>query len=177
MGAHNRGVPEKPPIPAQNSAAETADDGPQPEPLRWFGISWAARGGEYWARRVAVSAGALVVLVAGGLLMRLGMQGVFLARSGSIVNVLLVLAVAICSLTAAARTWKLLSVGKESLSGWMADERQLRVLLVIGFVGSLAGYFVRSLVEAPGEGAARARWDAAKAQAALKRPKRKRSKR
>ncbi|WP_037574835.1 hypothetical protein [Phaeacidiphilus oryzae] len=155
------------PIPAQSPVP--ADGSPQPEPLRWFGVSWAARGGEYWARRVAVAVGALVALVAGGLLMRLGVQGVFLAGSGTIVDVLLVLAVAICSLAAAARTWRLLSVGKDALTGWMADEGQLRVMLVIGFVGSLAAYFVRSLFEAPGEGAARARWDAAKTRATLAR--------
>jgi hypothetical protein len=139
---------------------------PGPEPIRWFGTGWVTHDTGYWLRRVAVSVGALVATCAGALLLRLAVQGVLVARSGSLVNTLLMAAVAICSVVAAVRSWKLLSRGRASLSGWMAEDRQVGPMLAIGFVGALAAYFVRSLVEAPGEAEKRARHEQAVAAAA-----------
>jgi hypothetical protein len=139
---------------------------PAPTPLRWFGTTWVDRGPDYWLRRVAVSVGALAAVAAGAFLMRLAVQGVVVAGTGTFVELLLVLAVGVCSCVAALRTWHVLTRGKESLTGWMADEKQLGVMLAVGFVGSLASYFVRSLVEAPGEGVQRSRHELAVAAAA-----------
>ena len=130
---------------------------PQPEPIRFFGTSWVARDRGYWPRRIAVSAGALAATVAGALLMRLGVQGVFSSGSGSLVNTLLVGAVLVCTAVAAVRAWNLFGGGRDALTGWMAEDRSTGPMLAIGFVGALAVYFLRSLAEAPGETEKRAR--------------------
>ena len=134
--------------------------------IRWFGTTWVDRGPDYWLRRVAVSVGALIAAAAGVFLMQLAVQGVVVAKTGTFVELLLVLAIAVCSCVAALRTWNVLTRGKESLSGWMADEKQIGVMLAVGFVGSLVSYFLRSLVEAPGESVQRSRYELAVAAAA-----------
>ncbi|WP_051942773.1 hypothetical protein [Streptacidiphilus rugosus] len=136
---------------------------PAPESIRWFGTTWVDRGRDYWLRRLAVSVGALVAAVAGAFVMRLAVQGVLIAKTGAFVELLLILAIAVCSCVAAIRTWTVLGQGKESLSGWMKDEKSIGVMLIVGFVGSLVAYFVRSLMEAPGEGVARTRYELATA--------------
>jgi hypothetical protein len=137
-------------------------------PVRWFGTTWVDRGPAYWLRRVAVSAGALVAAAAGAFVMQLAVQGVVVANTGSFVEILLVLAIAVCSVVAALRTWNVLTRGKESLTGWMADDKSLGVMLAVGFVGALVAYFLRSLVEAPGESVQRSRYELAVAAAARK---------
>ena len=139
---------------------------PQPEPIRFFGTSWVARDHGYWPRRIAVSAGALAATAAGALLMRLGVQGGFGSASGRLVNVLLVGALLVCTAAAAVRAWTVFNEGRESLTGWMAEDRSAGPMLAIGFVGALAVYFLRSLAEAPGEAAKRARHQRALAERA-----------
>jgi len=166
-----------PAAPSRTASASSAGE-PAPEPIRWFGTSWVERGRDYWLRRAVVPVGALIALLAGVYLLFLGIQGVVLADSGGVVNVVLVLAVVVCSLAAAARSWRLFTRGHAALSGWMAEDRQLRPMLLIGFAGSLAAYFARSLTEAPGESLRRAEYEEARARAAARaarpRPKRKR---
>jgi hypothetical protein len=147
----------------ENAPAPTSVDVPA---IRWFGTTWLDRGPDYWVRRVAVSVGALIAAAAGAFLMQLAVQGVVVAKTGSFVETLLVLAVAVCSVVAALRTWNVLTRGKESLTGWMADDKSLSVMLAVGFVGSLVSYFLRSLAEAPGEGVQRSRYELAVAAAA-----------
>ena len=134
-----------------------------PEPIRFFGTGWVERGPGYWLRRVAVSAGALLASGAAAVLLRLGVQGVFVSRAGALVDVLLVGAVAVCTCLAAIRTWSLLDRGRAGLTGWMADDRSVAPMLVIGVVGMLVAYFLRSLIEAPGEGGRRVRYERAAA--------------
>jgi hypothetical protein len=131
-----------PDIPAGSTAAS---DGPQPEPLRFFGTTWVNDGG-YTLRRIGVSLGSLAAAVASCLVLRFAYQGLQLAESGSFVTVLIVVMFAVCSALAFGHTWE--SFGKRP----DPDRRAaLRGLLSIGFVGSLFAYFFRSLVEAPGE--------------------------
>ncbi|MFE7188882.1 hypothetical protein [Kitasatospora sp. NPDC057595] len=132
---------------------------PEPEPIRWFGTSWVERGGDYRLRRVLVPLGALLCAAAAALVLRFAVDGIRVADNGGFLNGLLVAAVAICSLLAALRTWKLLTEGKENLTGWMAEEKSLGVVWIIGGVGALLAYFVRSLREAPGEAVRRARYE------------------
>ncbi|MFE2109015.1 hypothetical protein ACFXAF_24565 [Kitasatospora sp. NPDC059463] len=132
---------------------------PEPEPIRWFGTSWVERGGDYRLRRVLVPAGALLAAAAAALVLRFAVDGIRIADNGGFLNGLLVAAVGICSMLAALRTWKLLAEGKESLTGWMAEEKSLGVVWIIGGVGSLLAYFVRGLREAPGEAVRRARYE------------------
>ncbi|MFF7586824.1 hypothetical protein ACFZCK_04925 [Kitasatospora purpeofusca] len=137
---------------------------PEPEPIRWFGTSWVERGGDYRLRRVLVPVGALLAAAAGAFVLRLAVDGIKLADNGGFLNGLLVAAVAICSLLAALRTWKLLTEGRDALTGWMAEDKSLGVVWVIGGVGSLLAYFLRALREAPGEALHRARYEQALAQ-------------
>ena len=142
---------------------------PVPEPIRFFGTRWVVHDAGYWLRRVAVGLGSLVTACVGAVVLRIGVEGVFIAKSGALVNTLLVLAVAVCTLVAAVRTWNLLTRGRSALTGWMADDKSVLPMLAIGFVGSLAVYFLRSLVEAPGEAEKRARYELALAKAARRR--------
>ncbi|WP_354641179.1 EamA/RhaT family transporter [Kitasatospora camelliae] len=134
---------------------------PRPEPIRWFGTSWVEHDDGYWARRVLVALGALAATAAGALVLRFAVSGVQLSDAGGLVDGLLIAAIGICTCLAAVRTWKLLSEGRDSLSGWMAEERSLGAVWLIGFAGALAAYFLRSLTEAPGEAVHRAAYRAA----------------
>ncbi|MFD8599100.1 hypothetical protein ACFV1L_29260 [Kitasatospora sp. NPDC059646] len=133
----------------------TGDGAPAPEPIRFFGTTWVDRGAAYWLRRVLVSLGALAATAAGALLLRLGVSGVRLSDAAWL-SLLLMLAIGVCTALAGLRTWKILTEGRTSLTGWMAEDRSLAGVWLIGSVGALAAYFLRSLVEAPGEGLRRA---------------------
>ncbi|MEV7214155.1 hypothetical protein AB0O31_13805 [Kitasatospora cineracea] len=133
----------------------TADGAPAPRPIRYFGTTWVHRGTGYWLRRAAVSLGALAATAAGALALRLGVSGVRLSEAAPLA-LLLMLAIGVCSALAGLRNWKILTEGKDSLTGWAAEEKSLAGVWLIGFVGALAVYFARSLVEAPGEGLQRA---------------------
>ncbi|GAA1069131.1 membrane protein [Kitasatospora arboriphila] len=151
MGAVNQRTPGRKPAP-----------GPEPEPIRFFGTTWVDHGGGYWLRRVLVSLGALVCTAAAALVLRFAVAGVTLSDAGRLVDVLLIGAVAICSCLAAIRTWKSLTEGRHTLDGWMAEDRSLGAVWLIGGVGALAAYFFRSLVEAPGEAVHRAAYEKAR---------------
>ncbi|MER5640818.1 hypothetical protein ABT095_28190 [Kitasatospora sp. NPDC002227] len=142
----------------QQSARKTS---PAPEPIRWFGTSWVERGGDYRLRRVLVPVGALLAAAAVAVVLKFGVDGVRMSDAGGFVYGLLVAAIAVCSCLAALRMWKLLTEGRENLTGWMAEEKSLGALFAIGCVGSLLAYFLRSLVEAPGEAVKRASYDQA----------------
>ncbi|MEV7772877.1 hypothetical protein [Kitasatospora sp. NPDC086791] len=150
---------EQPPTPAPE-----APGAPEPEPIRWFGTSWLNRDGGYWPRRVGVSVGALVATAAVVLLLRFGVEGIALSDNATFLNGLLTVAIAICSMMSALRTWKVLTEGKDRLTGWMAEDTSLGAVWLIGGAGALAAYFARSLVEAPGEGVRRASYERAVAQ-------------
>ncbi|NYI04972.1 hypothetical protein [Allostreptomyces psammosilenae] len=151
------GEPAAPNDPATPAAPGT----PHPDEVRFFGTTWVERGTAYRLRRVAVPVGALAVLLAGAGLLGLAVDGVALAGVGAPVEVLLLVAIGVCSVIAAARTWTLLARGRGALSVRMADDRAMGPVLTIGFLGVLAAYFVRSLVEAPGEAVRRAEYQAA----------------
>jgi hypothetical protein len=142
---------------------------PRPDPIRFFGTSWVERGTGYWLRRAAVGTGALVAACAGALVMRFGVQGVFMAGVGRGVELMLVVGVMVCTTLAALRSWNVLSRGRSSLSGWMADDRSVLPMVAVGFVGMLVAYFLRNLVEAPGEGEKRLRYELATAAHARRR--------
>jgi hypothetical protein len=144
-----------PPQPGAGAAA--AHGGPEPETIRFFGTSWVDHGDGYALRRVAAAVGSLAAAAASCFVLRLAYEGVALADVGSFVGVLVVVMFAVCSLIAFRRTW----AGFRTRPADPAREESLRSLKAIGFIGSLAAYFVRSLTEAPGEGLRRREYEAA----------------
>ncbi|MEU2156442.1 hypothetical protein ABZ532_15720 [Streptomyces sp. NPDC019396] len=134
--------------------------GPQPEPIRFFGTTWVAHEGGYALRRVAVAAGSLAAAVAGCLILRFAYQGLTTADIGDFVNLLLVVTFAVCSAIAFRKTWE----GFTRRPADPARDEALRSLKMIGFIGSLLAYFIRSLTEAPGEKLHRTEYETALAQ-------------
>lgn len=135
--------------------SEQQNDEPRPEPLRFFGTTWVDRGGGYWARRAAVALGSLAAAAAGAYVLRLAYEGLDIAETGSLIRTLMVVAFAVCSSLALTRTlngFRRPHEPGEADSSW-------RAIKVVGFVGVLVAWFLRSLAEAPGEKLARAGYD------------------
>ncbi|MFF9274833.1 EamA/RhaT family transporter [Streptomyces griseosporeus] len=130
--------------------------GPRPEPLRFFGTTWVEHTDGYTVRRIGVAAGSLAVTAASCLVLRFAYEGIAIADTGGLVNILVVAMFAICSALAFRHTW-------DGFTRRPDPDRHanLRGLLAIGFVGSLLAYFFRSLTEAPGEQLHRREYEAA----------------
>ncbi|WP_372408798.1 EamA/RhaT family transporter [Streptomyces luteireticuli] len=124
---------------------------PAPEPIRFFGTTWVEHGGGYALRRAGVAVGGLAAAVAGALLLRLGYEGLAIAKVGGLVNVLVVGAVTICTALAFRRTWEGF-VRRPDPGRDESAERSAPGLMAIGFVGVLLAWSLRALQEAPGEG-------------------------
>ncbi|WP_435864086.1 hypothetical protein [Streptomyces spongiicola] len=131
--------------------------GPRPEEIRFFGTTWVNHDGGYGLRRVAVAAGSLAAAVAGCLVLRFAYQGLETARVGGFVDLLLIVTFSVCSAVAFRKTWKGFSRRPDD----PAREESLRSLRMIGFIGALLAYFLRSLTEAPGEELRRAEYETA----------------
>ncbi|MFD7900578.1 hypothetical protein [Streptomyces sp. NPDC059743] len=131
--------------------------GPEPEAIRFFGTTWVGHDGGYAARRVAVAVGSLATAFAACFILRFAYQGLEIAEVGSFVGLLVVVMFAVCSAVAFRGTWE----GFGSRPADRGREEPLRGLRAIGFIGSLAAYFLRSLTEAPGEGLRRREYEAA----------------
>lgn len=142
---------------AATQPADGGTGGPRPEPIRFFGTTWLARGGGYAARRVAVSAGSLAAAVGACLLLRFAFEGLEMAKAGSFAGVLVIVMFAVCSAIAFRKTWE----GFSKRPADPARDESLRSLKAIGFIGSLTAYFLRSLAEAPGEGLRRTEYETA----------------
>lgn len=122
---------------------------PVPEHLRFYGTTWVDHSGGYALRRAGLTLGALVAAAAGAFVLRFAYEGVAVAEIGSWATVLLVVAFAVCSALAFSRT--LTSYTRRPGARDAAAESSMRSIRVIGFVGVLVAYALRSLVEAPGE--------------------------
>jgi hypothetical protein len=147
----------------------THEKGPQPEPLRFFGTTWVAHDRGYGWRRAGVAAGSLVAAVFGAAVLVLGFAGLADAHVGLPVMVLVVGAFAVCTVLAGWRTWQEFTgrVPPREHREYEVTERGPkeevgRGLYLIGIVGVLLAYFLRSLVEAPGERLQRERYEAAR---------------
>ncbi|MEU5430886.1 hypothetical protein AB0H73_35510 [Streptomyces olivoreticuli] len=124
--------------------------GPRPEAIRFFGTTWVDHDGGYALRRVGAGLGALVTAAAGALVLRFGYEGLTIAKVGNLVNILVVVAFAVCSALAFRRTWEGFS-RRPDPAGDAGAERSMQSMLLIGFIGSLLAYALRTLTEAPGE--------------------------
>ncbi|MFF4160476.1 hypothetical protein [Streptomyces sp. NPDC001678] len=139
---------------------ETAT-GPQPEPIRFFGTTWVEHDGGYALRRAGVAVGSLAAAVAGAFVLRLGYEGLAIAKVGGLINAMVVVAFAVCSALAFRRTWERF-VRRPEAPVDAAAERSMQSIMMIGFLGTLFAYFCRTLVEAPGEKLHRAEYDRAR---------------
>lgn len=143
------------PPPAQAPGGE----GPQPEPIRFFGTTWLDHDGGYGWRRAGLAVGSLLATAAGAFVLRFGFQGLSDANIGYFVTLLAIVGFAVCSALAFQRTWRGFS---QRRTGEDPDAaRSSQGLMAIGFLGSLLAYFFRCFSEAPGEGLHRAEYEAA----------------
>ncbi|MGK5641649.1 EamA/RhaT family transporter [Streptomyces sp. URMC 126] len=163
---------------AQNRTTPSAD-GSEPDPIRFFGTSWVAHDAGYVWRRAAVAVGGLVGAVAGALLLRLGYQGLAIAKVGGLVNVIVVVGVAVCTALAFRRTWEGFTGRAEGSSASssspssssssssppssplssMESPSSAQTLMLIGFIGVFLAWSLRALQEAPGEKLRRQRYE------------------
>lgn len=155
---------EHPVHPEQSEPSERSErseqrghGGPEPEAIRFFGTTWVGHDGGYALRRVVVAAGSLVTTVAACFVLRFAYQGLEMADVGAFVGVLVIAVFSVCGAIAFRRTWD----GFRRRPADPAREESLRSVKTIGFIGSLVAYFLRSLVEAPGEGLRRGEYEAA----------------
>ncbi|MGK5731287.1 hypothetical protein [Streptomyces sp. URMC 124] len=125
-------------------------EGPQPEPIRFFGTTWVNHDGGYALRRVGAGVGALAAAAAGALVLRFGYEGLAIAKVGGLVNTMVVVAFAVCSALSFRRTWERFGRRPDPAADPHA-ERSMQSLMMIGFIGSLLAYALRTLKEAPGE--------------------------
>ncbi|MEU8571499.1 hypothetical protein AB0C51_24715 [Streptomyces pathocidini] len=134
--------------------------GPQPEPIRFFGTTWVDHGGNYALRRAAVAAGSLLAAAAGALVLRFAYQGLAIAAVSGFVSMLVIVMFAACSAMAFRRAWDGFTRRRDPGSGADASaERSMQSIRMIGFIGVLLAWFFRSLVEAPGEKLHRAEYE------------------
>ncbi|WP_249375664.1 EamA/RhaT family transporter [Streptomyces sp. I05A-00742] len=131
------------------------DGARRPEPIRFFGTTWVEHDGGYAWRRAAVAVGALTAALAGAFALRLGYQGLAIAKVGGLVNAIVVAGVAVCTALAFRRTWEgFVRRGESTGEGTTGDgrsERSAQNLMLIGFIGVLLAWSLRALQEAPGE--------------------------
>jgi uncharacterized membrane protein YeaQ/YmgE (transglycosylase-associated protein family) len=142
--------------------AAAAPEGPQPEPIRFFGTGWVRHDGGYGWRRAAVAVGSLLAAVVGALVLVFGFQGLTDADVGLFVNVLAIAGFAVCTVLMFRHTWR--GYVRRPVDADPDEGTSMQGLYVIGFVGALLAYFVRSLYEAPGERLQRAEYERAREQ-------------
>ncbi|MET9320972.1 hypothetical protein ABZX75_12420 [Streptomyces sp. NPDC003038] len=146
------------PAPA-TPAAPAAPTGPEPEAIRFFGTTWVNHDGGYALRRAGVALGSLAAAVLGAFVLRFAYEGLEIGNVGPFLSISVVVLFAIASSIAFAKTWDSFSRRPAPSS----DEAALKGLKAIGFIGSLIAYFLRCLVEAPGEKLRRAEYERASA--------------
>ncbi|MFI5757887.1 hypothetical protein [Streptomyces sp. NPDC051569] len=134
--------------------------GPEPETIPFFGTTWVGHDGGYALRRAGVAVGSLATAFAACFILRFAFQGLQIADVGSFVGALVIAVFAVCSAVAFRRTWD----GFRRRPADQSREDSLRTVKMIGFIGSLIAYFLRSLAEAPGEGLRRQEYESAVAQ-------------
>ncbi len=149
----------------QEPAGPAAPGGPRPEPIRFFGTTWVEHDGGYALRRAGLAAGSLITAFAAAYLLRLAYEGLEIGNVGPFLSISVVVLFAIASAIAFAKTWE--SFGRRPAPS--SDEAALKGLKTIGFIGSLIAYFLRCLVEAPGEKLHRAEYERATAAYARRR--------
>ncbi|MFF7726569.1 hypothetical protein [Streptomyces sp. NPDC008001] len=144
----------------EQEAPDGGPAGPRPEPIRFFGTTWLNHDSGYALRRAGACLGALAAAAAGALVLRFGYEGLAIAKVGGLVNTMVVVAFAVCSALAFRRTWERFGRRPDPAADPHA-ERSMQSLMMIGFIGALLAYALRTLKEAPGEGLHRREYEEA----------------
>jgi hypothetical protein len=147
-------MPKPLPIPDPGRDPES-DDAPRPEAIRFYGTRWVDHSGGYALRRVGLGIAALLLAAAGGLLEFL----VFASVGAAWLRGLAALALALSSAMAFVRTWS--GYARPAGDDARVDESAFRSIKVVGFVGVLVAYALRTATEAPGEKLRRMDYEAA----------------
>lgn len=159
---------QNPAEPAAAQAPAAVPAGPRPEPIRFFGTTWVNHDGGYALRRAGAATGSLLGATASAYLLRFAYEGLEIGNVGTFLSVSVVVLFAIASAIAFVKTWESFSRRPAPSS----DEAALKGLKAIGFIGSLIAYFLRCLVEAPGEKLRRAEYERAVTEFARRRSSR-----
>ncbi|WP_326598454.1 hypothetical protein [Streptomyces sp. NBC_01803] len=133
------------------------DDEPRPDPIRFYGTSWVEHTDGYAVRRAGLAVGTLLLTAAGALVLWLGYLGLRDSGTAGWLRALVVLAFVVCAVMAFMRTWAAYARPADNA----VDESAFRSIKVVGFVGVLLAYALRTLVEAPGEKLRRMDYDEA----------------
>ncbi|WP_052847115.1 hypothetical protein [Streptomyces avicenniae] len=128
--------------------ASDADREPAPDPLRFYGTTWVDHSGGYALRRVLLTLGAAVLTLLGILLLWLSVIALTGTDTASWLRSLVILALVLCTAIAFTRAW---SGYTRPRPAGATDESAFRSIKIVGFVGLLLAYAMRSVVEAPGE--------------------------
>ncbi|MET9697202.1 hypothetical protein ABZY31_09765 [Streptomyces sp. NPDC006529] len=127
--------------------------------MLFFGTSWVAHDQGYHLRRAGMAVASLLAAVVAAFLLRFAYEGLQIGNVGPFLSISVVVLFAIASSIAFAKAWE--SFRRRPAPS--SDEASLKGLKAIGFIGGLIAYFLRCLVEAPGEKLARAEYERARA--------------
>lgn len=144
--------------PEQQQDQRPLQDGPRPEPILFYGTRWVDRSDGYVLRRIALTVGAFVGTFVGALLFLLAYQGLAFSEAPSWINALVIVAIGLCTVIAFVKSWS--GYVRPAESRDESVDTSMRSLRMIGFVGGLLAYALRSLVEAPGEKLLRTEYEA-----------------
>ncbi|MFI5984322.1 hypothetical protein ACIBEA_26040 [Streptomyces sp. NPDC051555] len=140
------------------AATPATTEGPRPQPIRFFGTTWVEHDGGYGLRRAGMAVASLLAAVIAAYLLRFAYEGLEIGNVGPFLSISVVVLFAIASSIAFAKAWESFTRRPAPSS----DEASLKGLKAIGFIGGLIAYFLRCLIEAPGEGLARAEYERAR---------------
>ncbi|GAA1927882.1 membrane protein [Streptomyces sodiiphilus] len=129
------------------TAPGPADDEPRPEPIRFYGTSWVDHSRMYHLRRFLLGLGAVLLAALGALVLRSVHDGLLLSGTAGWLRILVVLAIALSSAMAFTRMWLMWNRSHDRRT----EDPGFRSILLVGFIGVLLAYGLRSALEAPGE--------------------------
>ncbi|MEV1007707.1 hypothetical protein [Streptomyces sp. NPDC049881] len=128
--------------------APDADREPAPDPIRFYGTTWVDHSGGYALRRVLLTLAATVLTLLGLLLLWLCVLALTGTDTASWLRSLVILALVLCTAITFTRAWTGYVRPRPANA---TDESAFRSIKIVGFVGLLLAYALRSTVEAPGE--------------------------
>ncbi|WP_129841711.1 hypothetical protein [Streptomyces sp. RFCAC02] len=134
--------------PSARTPEPAPDAEPRPDSIRFYGTTWVDHSGGYRVRRVLLALGSTVLTLVGAVVLWLCYVSLVGTDTASWLRSLVVLALVLCTAISFTRAWAGYTRPRPADA---ADESAFRSIRIVGFVGVLLAYALRSLVEAPGE--------------------------